>query len=195
MGEEKREGRRWPRGRIAAVAVVIYVVGWLWSVEVLWAGVPGIYWLNVMWKLSPTPVGLLLILAALVLVVVGVVQLIQKKPGTFDRLFAPAIIAIFAGVIIPFAGVFGWNWFPQDTTRLDGRVYYTAAYTTFLESNFAAFECDPVGVLCHQVYFGRECTPQDVRVGEGVADFDRVEGDQAIVEWCGDEVRIPGDGE
>jgi hypothetical protein len=186
MSEETDERRRFKTAWIIGGIFVVYAAGWLWSYAFFWQDIPGIYWLNLFWKRSTLPVGGIIFAVAVALVIIGIVQALQKKPGVSERLVFPALMLVIMAILLVTVGSFGWVWFHQDTIQVDSQTYHTAAYSTFLESHFAAFECGPAGLVCRRVYFDRrDCMPAGLGEGEVIAEFVRVEEGNLVVEWCG----------
>ena len=138
---------------VFVLAVVHFVIAWLWRPPFIWGDRSGPYWLFVVLDWTVLLLTVVSFLAFLGASAVWLVRLIRQEPSvrsaalTGGLLLLASLIffgASFPTLISPIE--------PLDSLSARGRVYYLAGIGALTDNNYALFECDRVGLLCWQVY-------------------------------------------
>jgi len=146
--------------------MIFFSIAWaaiefFWRLPFTFGDVGGIYWFFYYFEKLSTPLATLAFVMTLLLVVIALVMRATKR----DQYSS---VAKNAGALFLTSLIIGIATFkpiqPAETLHLDaleihGRLYYLTAYST-LDTNYALYRCDLIGIFCKQVYRSDDFMPR-----------------------------------
>jgi hypothetical protein len=136
------------------IPAVYGIVAWLWYSQFLFGKLPGPYWgLAAFSKSAPPLILLLIIFLPIAIVGMGLLRANQNRPGTSSLLY-PLTASLLAGVLMlpaclpavisPMSHI--------DTAEAGGQKIHLARIDALIDTNFALYSCDDLGLWCRQLY-------------------------------------------
>jgi hypothetical protein len=146
------------------LAGVYLAIAWLWKRAFIWGDSVGPYWLFVAMDWTVLPLTIASFVGFFSTAAVWLVRLVRREPSARSAALPSGLLllaslvflgACFPALISPMT--------PLDSLRVHGRVYYLSGITALMDTNYALFECDGVGLMCQEVYRSGDYPPAPMR--------------------------------
>lgn len=170
-----------------ALALFYVLLGWAWKPRFAFGDAAGIYWLLIAFDWTALPLAGLALLAAVGLAIVWAVGALRRRRSG-RRLGVSAGLVLLAAALLlgaSFPAIVS-PWAPVDAARAGGRTFYLGATRALIDTNYALFECDRLGLFCRQVFRSGDVSSSGNVDGE--LRFDPETGELAMVVGAGEVV-------
>lgn len=146
-------------GLIILFGVAWAVIEFFWRLPFTFGNVGGIYWFLYYFEKLSSPLAKLALVITLLFVVITIVLRVTKR-DQFSRI-AEITGSLFLASL--FIWIVAFKFFQPETRHLDAlkvhdNLYYLTAYSAF-DTNYALYQCDPIGVFCKQLYLSNDYMP------------------------------------
>ena len=147
---------------VCGLAVVYLAIAWLWKRAFLWGDSVGPYWLFVAMDWTVLPLTIVSLLGFCTAVAVWLVRRVRRESSAHaaarpSGLFLLASLVCLGACVPTLLSPMT----PLDRLTVRGRVYYLSGITALMDTNYALFACDGVGVMCQEVYRSGDYAPAE----------------------------------
>ena len=144
------------------VAVAYLAIAWLWKRAFIWGDSLGPYWLFVAMDWTVLPLTIVSLLGFFTASAVWLVRLVRRESSAHAAALPSGLLLlaslVFLGACFP---TLLSPMTPLDSRTVRGRVYYLSGITALMDTNYALFACDGVGLMCQEVYRSGDYSPAE----------------------------------